>query len=238
MFTLHNHRYSYRSLGVGLSYCIRALTFWYLRRAICTPQKYISTLIVYSQYTLEYKLCLSVISLTAYGSLRAPSYGLHVVHWRVPTEHSWRLLMTTWWITIELTKEYFSTLKDIQLFSTSSHCCAQLDSFWLRAMDSPWESNCTQHDSTDRYAIGITEVIRPVHRVVFRLSMQFTQRQTTTGKASVHNVVLMRVLTAILKYSSVTHVAHNGYCCSAVKKYHNVKLAWYTKDKYRNNLSY
>ena len=27
------------------------------------------------------------------------------------------------------TKEYFSTLKDIQLFSTGSHCCAQLVSF-------------------------------------------------------------------------------------------------------------
>lgn len=66
-------------------------------------------------------------------------------------------------------KEYFSPLKDIQLFSTSSHCCAQLDSFWLRAMDSPWEPNCTQHDSTDRYAIGITEVIRPVSEAVFRV---------------------------------------------------------------------
>lgn len=51
-------------------------------------------------------------------------------------------------------KYSFSTLKDIQLLSTSSHCCAQLVSFWLRAMDSPWETNCTQHDSTDRYAIG------------------------------------------------------------------------------------
>ena len=101
-----------------------------------------------------YKLCSSSILLTTYGSLRAPSYGLHVVHWRVPTEYLWRLQTTTWWITIELTKEYFSTLKDIQLLSTSSHCCAQLVSFWLRAMDSPWEPNCTQHDSTDRYAIG------------------------------------------------------------------------------------
>lgn len=72
----------------------------------------------------------------------------------VPTEYEWRLLMTTWWITSELAKMYFSTLKDIQLFSTGSHCCAQLVSFWLRAMDSPWEPNCTQHDSTDRYAIG------------------------------------------------------------------------------------
>nr|DAS56939.1 MAG TPA: hypothetical protein [Bacteriophage sp.] len=26
-------------------------------------------------------------------------------------------------------KEYFSPLKDIQLFSTGSHCCAQLVSF-------------------------------------------------------------------------------------------------------------
>ena len=67
------------------------------------------------------------------------------------------------------TKEYFSTLKDIQLFSTGSHCCAQLVSFWLRAIDSPWETNCTQHDSTDRYAIGITEVIRPVYIEVFRV---------------------------------------------------------------------
>lgn len=66
-------------------------------------------------------------------------------------------------------KEYFSPLKDIQLFSTGSHCCVQLVSFWLRAMDSPWEPNCTQHDSTDRYAIGITEVIRPVYIVVFRV---------------------------------------------------------------------
>lgn len=114
-------------------------------------------------------------------------------------------------------KKSFRTLKDIQLFSTGSHCCAQLVSFWLRAMDSPWEPNCTQHDSTDRYAIGITEVIRPVHRVVFRLSMQFNQRQATTGKANGHNVVHMRVLTAILKNSSVTHVAHNGYCYSAMQ---------------------
>lgn len=59
-------------------------------------------------------------------------------------------------------KDYFSTLKDIQLFSTGSHCCAQLVSFWLRAMDSPWEPNCTQHDSTDRYAIGSAEVIRQI----------------------------------------------------------------------------
>lgn len=136
------------------------------------------------------------------------------------------------------TKEYFITLKYIQLFSTSSHCCAQLVSFWLRAMDSPWEPNCTQHDSTDRYAIGITEVIRPVHRVVFRIGQWCTQRQPTTGKANGHNVFLMRVLKEILKYTYSVHVAHNGYCCSAVKKYHNVKLAWYTKDKYRNNLSY
>lgn len=125
--------------------------------------------------------------------------------------------MTTWWITIELAKEYFSTLKDIQLFSTGSHCCAQLGSFWLRAMDSPWEPNCTQHDSTDRYAIGSAEVIRPVHRVVFRVGQWCTQRQATTGKANGHNVVLMRVLTAILKYPCSVHVAHNGYCCSAMQ---------------------
>ena len=155
--------------------------------------------------------------LTSYGSLRAPSYGLHVVHWRVPTEYEWRLLMTTWWITTELTKEYFSTLKYIQLFSTGSHCCAQLVSFWLRAMDSPWEPNCTQHDSTDRYAIGITEVIRPVHTVVFRVGQWCTKRQATTGKANGHNVVLMRVLTAILKHTNRIHVAHNGYCCSAMQ---------------------
>ena len=116
-------------------------------------------------------------------------------------------------------KEYFSTLKDIQLFSTSSHCCAQLVSFWLRAMDSPWEPNCTQHDSTDRYAIGSPEVIRPVHRVVFRVGQWCTQQQPTTGKANGHNVVLMRVLIAILKYPFSVHVAHNGYCCSAVKEY-------------------
>lgn len=146
---------------------------------------------------IMYKSCTARL-LTAYGSLRAPSYGLHVVHeafvlrthW-VPTEYSWRLLMTTWWITTELTKEYFSTLKDIQLFSTSSHCCAQLVSFWLRAMDSPWETNCTQHDSTDRYAIGITEVIRPVSEAVFRVGQWCTQRQMTTGKANGYNVVLI-----------------------------------------------
>ena len=117
---------------------------------------------------IMYKSC-TAHHLTTYGSLRAPSYGLHVVHWRAPTDYSWRLQTTTWWITSELTKEYFSTLKDIQLFSTGSHCCAQLVSFWLRAMDSPWEPNCTQHDSTDRYAIDITEVIRPVSEAVFRL---------------------------------------------------------------------
>ena len=149
----------------------------------------------------------------------------------VPTEYEWRLQTTTWWITSEQTKEYFSTLKDIQLFSTGSHCCAQLVSFWLRAMDSPWEPNCTQHDSTDRYAIGITEVIRPVYIVMFRLGQWCTQRQPTTGKANGHNVVHMRVLTAILKYPYSVHVAHNGYCYSAVNKYHNVKLAWYTNDK-------
>lgn len=50
-----------------------------------------------------YKLYSSSILLPTYGSLRTPSYGLHVVHWRVPTEylgfvlrtHQWRLLMTT-----------------------------------------------------------------------------------------------------------------------------------------------
>lgn len=60
----------------------------------------------------------------------------------------------------------------------------------------------------------------------------------TTGKANGHNVVLMKVLTAILKYPYNVHVAHNGYYCRAVNKYHNVKLAWYTKDKYRISLSY
>lgn len=135
----------------------------------------------------------------------------------VPTEYSWRLLMTTWWITSELTKEYFSTLKDIQLFSTGSHCCAQLVSFWLRAMDSPWEPNCTQHDSTDRYAIGITEVIRPVHTVVFRIGQwcylttahhwksQWAQRSPNEGTNS----------TATTDHWE--HVAHNGYCCSAMQ---------------------
>lgn len=59
----------------------------------------------------------------------------------------------------------------------------------------------------------------------------------TTGKANEHNVVLMRVLTAMLKYPYSAHVAHNGYCYRAVNKYHNIKLAWYTKDKYRIILS-
>lgn len=114
-----------------------------------------------------YKSC-TAHHLTAYGSLRAPSYGLHVVH-----ERTDRILMATTndylMDNYRPTKEYFSTLKDIQLFSTGSHCCAQLVSFWLRAMDSPWEPNCTQHDSTDRYAIGIIEVIRPVYIEVFRV---------------------------------------------------------------------
>lgn len=158
---------------------------------------------------IMYKSC-TAHHLTAYGSLRAPSYGLHVVHWRVPTEYEWRLQTTTWWITSELTKGYFSTLKDIQLFSTGSHCCAQLVSFWLRAMDSPWEPNCTQHDSTDRYAIGITEVIRPVSEAVFRVGQWCTQLQATTGKAIGHNVVLIWVLTAMLKHTNRIHVAHNG----------------------------
>lgn len=114
-------------------------------------------------------------------------------------------------------KKSFSTLKDIQLFSTGSHCCAQLVSFWLRAMDSPWEPNCTQHDSTDRYAIGITEVIRPVYTVVFRVGQWCTQRQATTRKANGHNVVLMRVLTAILKHTYSAHVAHTGYYYSAMQ---------------------
>lgn len=135
-------------------------------------------------------------------------------------------------------KEYFSILKDIQLLSTSSHCCAQLVSFWLRAMDSPWEPNCTQHDSTDRYAIGITEVIRPEYTVVFRVGQWCTQRQTTTGKASVHNVVLMRVLTAILKYSYSAHVAHNGYCYSAVKEYIRTLKALINDPTTSNFLSY
>ena len=135
----------------------------------------------------------------------------------VPTEYEWRLLMTTWWITSELAKMYFSTLKDIQLLSTGSHCCAQLVSFWLRAMDSPWEPNCTQHDSTDRYAIGITEVIRPVSEAVFRVGQWCTQRQATTRKANEHNVVLMRVLTGMLKHTYSAHVAHNGYCYSAMQ---------------------
>lgn len=114
--------------------------------------------------------------------------------------------------------EYFSTLKDIQLFSTSSHCCAQSDSFWLRAKRSPWEPNCTQHDSTDRYAIGITEVIRPVHTVIFRVGQWCYLTTAHHWKANGHNVILMRVLTAILKYPCSVHVAHNGYYCRAVKK--------------------
>lgn len=127
-------------------------------------------------------------------------------------------------------KEYFSTLKDIQLFSTGSHCCAQLVSFWLRAMDSPWEPNCTQHDSTDRYAIGITEVIRPVSEAVFRVGQWCTQRQTTTGKANGHNVVLMRVLTAILKHTNRIHVAHNGYYCSAMQSPMSVATLHYSRQ--------
>ena len=196
---------------------MRALTFSYLGRAICTPQKYISTLLVYSQNTLEYKLYTARIHwLPMVRSVLRP---MDFVSTHKSTD---RILMTT--INDYLmdnyrpTKDYFSTLKYIQLFSTSSHCCAQLDSFWLRAMDSPWESNCTQHDSTDRYAIGMTEVIRPVYTVVFRVGQWCTQRQLTTGKANGHNVVHMRVLTAILKYSCSVHVAHNGYCYSDVKE--------------------
>ena len=117
-------------------------------------------------------------------------------------------------------KEYFSPLKDIQLFSTGSHCCAQLVSFWLRAMDSPWEPNCTQHDSTDRYAIGITEVIRPVSEAVFRVGQWCTQLQATTGKANGHNVVLMRVLTALRQLTTGNTLHTMGTAVVPCNHYH------------------
>nr|DAW26038.1 MAG TPA: hypothetical protein [Caudoviricetes sp.] len=48
-----------------------------------------NTLALFSPPTVDivYKSCTATDHLTAYGSLRAPSYGLHVVHWRVPTEY-------------------------------------------------------------------------------------------------------------------------------------------------------
>ena len=128
--------------------------------------------------------------------------------------------MTTWWITTELTKEYFSTLKDIQLFSTGSHCCAQLVSFWLRAMDSPWEPNCTQHDSTDRYAIGITEVIRPVSEAVFRVGQWCYLTTAHHWKANGHNVVLMRVLTALRQLTTGNTLHTMGTTVVPCNHYH------------------